>query len=256
MANDVAAVTTLRPAKPRLPAALAAILDREPAPDVGWQAPSDQWIKRHEQALRTAFADLQAALRPADETFIREKLAVLATYKGSRAGVPAEWELRRREYVRLLGHYPADIWEGALDEWMLGSRWFPDLSELNELMHPKLIERRRYVELIEAMLKALTPKIEHKPAACKVWREKEQAIKDEIGDREFSAWISVATPHSDNGKTLILAVPSKSIGLTIRNKFGPMLERILGREVKFILACWAGPAARERQAREDGQAAE
>ncbi|MCH7707040.1 MAG: ERAP1-like C-terminal domain-containing protein [Myxococcales bacterium] len=126
-------------------------MDREPAPDVGWQVPADTWIERHEQTLRKALADLQAALTPADEGFIREKLAVLATYKGSRAGVPAEWELRRREYVRLLDHYPADIWQDALDEWALGSRWFPDLSELNELMNPKLIERSLELSLTGAV---------------------------------------------------------------------------------------------------------
>lgn len=240
MANDVAAVTALRPAKPQLPAYLAAILDREPAPDVGWQAPADGWIERNEQALRKALADLKAGLRPADEAFIREKLAVLATYKGSRAGVPAEWKLRGREYVRLLGHYPADILEDALDEWALGSPWFPDLSELNDLMHPKLMERRRRVERIEAMLNAMIrPKIEHQPAACEIWHEKLQALKDEIGDTEFSAWISMATPHSDDGKTVILAVPNKWIGLTIRNKFGPVMERVLERDVKFILTDYA-----------------
>ncbi len=60
--------------------------------------------------------------------------------------------------------------------------------------------------------------------------------------------VSMATPHSDDGKTLILAVPNKWIGLTIRNKFGPVMERVLERDVKFILTSWAGAAARDRQA--------
>ena len=215
---------------------MAAILDREPAPDVGWQVPADTWIERHEQTLRKALADLQAALTPADEGFIREKLAVLATYKGSRAGVPAEWELRRREYVRLLDHYPADIWQDALDEWALGSRWFPDLSELNELMNPKLIERRIRVERLVAMLRQMA---EPEPA-CTVWREKEQAIKNAIGGDCFDVYLAEATPHADDGTTLVLAVPNKQFGLEIRARFGPVLERILTREVKFIVTSWAG----------------
>ncbi len=77
MGNALASVTALRPAKPQLPAFLAAILDREPAPDVGWQVPADTWIERHEQALLEALAALRAALTPADEGLIREKLAVI-----------------------------------------------------------------------------------------------------------------------------------------------------------------------------------
>ena len=246
MANDLATVTALRPAKPRLPPYLAAILDREPAPDLGWQVPADTWIDRHEPALRTALAALRAALTPAGEGFIREKLAVLATYKGSRAGVPAEWELRRIEYVRLLGHYPADIWQDALDEHTLGSRWFPDVSELNDLMHPKLAERCRQVERLEAMLR-------QKPAST-VWSEKEQAIKEAIGGDSFDVYLADATPHSDDGTILVLAVPNKQIGLQIRDRFGPVLESVLAREVKFIVASWARDAASARQAGQDSGA--
>jgi hypothetical protein len=213
---------------------------------VGWQVPADTWIDRHEPALRTALAALRAALTPAGEGFIREKLAVLATYKGSRAGVPAEWELRRIEYVRLLGHYPADIWQDALDEYTLDSRWFPDLSELNDLMHPKLAERRCRVERIEAMLK--------REPVCTVWRDKEQMIKETIGGDAFDVYLALATPHADDGTTLILAVPNKQIGLTIREKFGPVLERLLQRKMKFILASWARRAADARQAGRDSRA--
>ena len=241
MANALANVTALRPAKPVLPGYLAAILDREAAPDIGWQAPSEAWVAQREPALRTALDALKAALAPADEGFVREKLAVLGAYKGAPAGVAAEWKLRGHEYVRLLGHHPADFWEDALDEWTLGSRWFPDTSDLNEIMHPRLMERRLRVERLEAMLK---PK-----HACTVWRQQEEAIKEAIGRDLFDAYMSYATPDSDDGKTLILAVPNQQYGLAIRARYGAVLERILDREVKFIKRSWAGAAARERQGR-------
>ncbi len=248
MANALANVTALRPAKPVLPGYLAAILDREAAPDIGWQAPSEAWVAQREPALRTALDALKAALAPADEGFVREKLAVLGAYKGAPAGVAAEWKLRGHEYVRLLGHNPPDIWEDALDEWTLGSRWFPDTSDLNAIMHPRLMERRLRVERLEAMLRQMTKR---QPAACAVWREKESAIKDAIGDDAFDVYLGTATPHEDDGTCLVLAVPNKQIGLSIRQKFGPILERLLQREVKVIVASWAGHAASARQAGQD-----
>lgn len=172
----------------------------------------------------------------------------MASYKGSRAGVAAEWKIRGSEYVRLIGHYPADIWQEALDEWTLGSKWFPDISEINDLMHPRLQERRRYAERLEAML---TVKIEHKPRACEGWLEGEAALRQEIGGQDFKAWISQITPHSDDGETLILAVPAELMAMMIREKFGSILERAMGREVQLVVTAYAGPAARARQAGQD-----
>ena len=243
MGNDVVIPTASRPVRPELRASLVLILDKEAAPDVGWQPPDDAWIARHKEMLEEALAEIQAALQPASESFIREKLATLGTYKGSQAGVVGEWKLRAREYIRLLGHYPPDIWETAVDQCALGSRWFPDLSELNELMHAQLVERRCRVERLEAMLKP-------KPAGT-VWRHKEQAIKAAIGADTFDVYLTAATPHSDDGNTLILLVPNKQAGMEIRSKFGPTLERILNRKVMFLLSSWARAAARDRQAGAD-----
>ena len=252
MVDDATISAVSPPVKPQLPGYLIEILDDE-HPDIGWRSPGEDRIKRHGHAMRAALAALQRALAPAPERFIREKLAALATYKGSRAGVPAEWKLRTAEYLRLLGHYPADIWQDALDEWTLGNRFFPDLSEINELMLPRLQERRRYVERLKAML---TPKVEHRPTVCEVWRAHEAELRVEIGERPYLAWLSQATPHSDDGASLVLAVPSRYIGLTIREKFGSILERCLNREVRFIVANYAGPAARDREDRaDDGEVA-
>ena len=51
---------------------------------------------------------------------------------------------------------------------------------------------------------------------------------------------------SDDGCVLIVAVPTPLIDLTNREKFGPTLERILDREVKFVLTNYTGPAAAQR----------
>jgi hypothetical protein len=234
-----------------LPGSLVTVLDGA-HPDIGWRQPDEDWIAKHRDALQEALATLKRALAPAPEDFIRERLAVLATYKGSRAGHPAEWKLRAAEYLRLLAHYPADIWQVACDEWALGNRYFPDLSELNELMLPRLQERRRHVERLEAML---IVKVEHKQLVCEVWRAHEAELKAEIGERMYQAWLSQATPHGDDGATLVLVVPTQWIATYIRDKFGPILERHLAREVRFIVRPWAGPAARDRRAREEGSEA-
>ncbi len=113
-------------------------------------------------------------------------------------------------------------------------------------MHPKLAERCRQVERLEAMLR-------QKPAST-VWSEKEQAIKEAIGGDSFDVYLADATPHSDDGTILVLAVPNKQIGLQIRDRFGPVLESVLAREVKFIVASWARDAASARQAGHDSGA--
>ncbi len=77
------------------------------------------------------------------------------------------------------------------------------------------------------------------------------ALKAELSKAAWDVWLIKATPHSDDGETLVLAVPSRLIGMIIRNKFGAVLERILDRRVMFVIRPWAGAAARERETREE-----
>ncbi len=152
--------------------------------------------------------------------------------------------------------YPLDAVLDSCRAWARSEKFFPTWAELRVLCEERVLFRRAlaralrsYIELVEqreTAAKALPPK---EPQASTVWRAHQAKIKAEIGERSWNAWLSQATPHSDNGTTLILAVPTQTIGLTIRQKFGPVLERLLQRQIKFILTSYAGPAARERQGR-------
>ena len=82
--------------------------------------------------------------------------------------------------------------------------------------------------------------------ACTVWAQMEKAIKEAIGRDSFDAYMSAATQNSDDGKTIILEVPNAPYGLMIRARYGPVLERILRREVKFLKRSRAGAAERDR----------
>lgn len=147
------ALTTDSPVgKPQLPASLVSILEKETAPDIPWSPPPAVWIDRNREALQTALRALQAAMRPAPPKFIRRILAILAETKIARDGTKAEWAVRSEEYMRLLGSYPADIWQDAADQHSLESKWFPDVSELNAIMSPKMLVRRRQARKLEAML--------------------------------------------------------------------------------------------------------
>ena len=238
------------PAKPLLPASLVEVLDREAHPDTGWRIPDEDWIESHRGALRKALVALQHALAPAPEAFIRDRLATLATYKGSRAGVPAEWKIRAAEYLRLLGHYPPDIWQDALDQWTLANRFFPDLSELNELMLPMLQNRRRHIERIEALL---ITKIADRPApaappAVAVWREH----LEQLGGLAIWPLLERAIPDDDDGTTLRLAVERPAIGFAILAYAAPAAEAVLGRRITCIVRNWVEAALHERGIVEGG----
>ncbi len=157
----------------------------------------------------------------------------------------------------VLTEYPIDIAREACAAWARGQKFFPAWAELRALCEDGVCFRRglvhalrAYIELAErreAKTKALPPK---EPPAFAVWRDNVPALKAELGKADWDVWLSQATPHSDDGKTLVLAVPSRLIGFIIREKFGTALERILDRRVKFVVKPCAGAAARERRSRE------
>ncbi len=152
---ELAATPTVSAAaRPRLPGFLVAAIDPDDArvwPDLGWKAPAPEFCARHKLAIKEALASLKVHCTPAPEPFVLDLLARCAQVKFTRDGTPAEWELRAAEYLRLLGHYPADIWQAAVDGHMLASRFFPDISELEERMAPELNRRRVGIERLEAM---------------------------------------------------------------------------------------------------------
>lgn len=117
-----------------------------------WSPPSRPWCTEHKRAIKEALGSLEVCCAAAPEPFVRELLARCAEVKHSREGSPAEWSVRIAEYLRLLGHYPADIWQAAVDGHMLASRFFPDISELETRMAPAMTDRRLGIDRLEAML--------------------------------------------------------------------------------------------------------
>ncbi len=155
-------------AKPRLPGFLVKAIDpddrRASALIHPWQPPAPEFCARHKLAINEALASLTVHCERAPERFVLDLLARCAQVKFTRDGTPAEWEMRAAEYLRLLGHYPADIWQAAVDGHMLSSRFFPDISELEERMAPELSRRLLGIKRLEAMQRpAIAPPPEPTP---------------------------------------------------------------------------------------------
>ena len=117
-----------------------------------WTPPSPEWIDCHRSELERALDALRANLAPAPAGVVCELLARLAVLKGSPERGQTEWKLIANEYLRLLGHYPEDIWLSACDEIALSKKFFPDISETNALMAPKLRQRRQQIARLEQTL--------------------------------------------------------------------------------------------------------
>ena len=150
--------------------------------------------------------------------------------------------------------YPVDAARDACRGWLQTGKFFPSWAELRERCEEAVLFRRALARELRRILDRLDQEAEAAPSApqaCAVWQDKLPALKAELGEAAWKVWLSQATPYSDDSKTLVLAVATKLIGLSIRKKFGPVLERILGREVKFVIRPWAGAAAREREEREE-----
>jgi len=111
--------------------------------------------------LRQTLAALRVNLEPAGRPQIASELARLEALTRSREAGELDWKLRAMEYHRLLGHYPADIWRDAVDEWLQNpesGKWLPTIAELTGLMGARLFERKLMIDRIERMLAPPPPK--------------------------------------------------------------------------------------------------
>ena len=168
-----------------------------PALWVPWKAPAASWVAEHKLAIREALASLEVHSMPAPEPLIRQLLARCAEVKASKRGTPAEWAMRAAEYVRLLGHYPADIWSAAIDQQMLASKWFPDISELEELMRPMLDERETGISRLREMLDPPT-----RLAAPAISEEERTGMQTRLGRlRQIAANGALLDLTEDEAKT-------------------------------------------------------
>ena len=83
-----------------------------------------------------------------------------------------------------------------------------------------------------------------------VWKVKRQLIESAVGEATYRSWLSLLTPESDDGKTLLLASPTRFITDKIRRDFAEQIGQITERKIEIQTRSYAGPAARERQRRE------
>ncbi len=123
-----------------------------------WRPPPAAWIEHYKPELADALASLKAHLEPAPEVFAADCLSRLALLKFTK-GSAAEWQARASEYLRLLAEFPPDIWQRACDECARHNRFFPDVSELLDLMQAQLDERHRHIRRLERMLAIRPPDI-------------------------------------------------------------------------------------------------
>ncbi len=199
-------------------------------------------LKADVDAARTALALLDLLDVRAPRREYAKAVGRLWGKTVSRALTAEDLALQIETIATELTDYPLDVAREACNASARGQKFFPAWAELRALCEDGVCFRRglvhalrAYIELVErreAKTKALPPK---EPPACAVWRDNAAALKAELGQAARDAWLTQATPDSDDGKTLVLAVPSRLIGLIIREKFGTALERILDRRVKFVV---------------------
>lgn len=118
-----------------------------------WTPPPAEWVEANKRAMQSALGSLEVRLEPASEQVIRHCLARLALVKPTANGTTAEWKLKAAEYIRLLGHYPADIWVDGCDAAAVECKFFPDPHELTNLLGSRLHDRMSQIRRLKAMLK-------------------------------------------------------------------------------------------------------
>lgn len=85
-------------------------------------------------------------------------MGALAATTAFEAGERAEtWEVIRKEYHRLLGHYSAHVWVDAIDTHRRASPFFPSISQLEALMKPAQDRLRTAEYRLRKMLAGPTP---------------------------------------------------------------------------------------------------
>jgi hypothetical protein len=120
--------------------------------------PEWRWIQANRHDVVDAVASLRVHLEPAPQPFIRQLLARLFVVCKAPSGASSdEARIRTAEMLRLLGHYPADIWQEAADDWMRSSGWYPTVADLEAIMRPLLGERTRMLSRGEDILAARKP---------------------------------------------------------------------------------------------------
>lgn len=132
--------------------------------ETGWTEPHPSQCRALVSQIRSALADFEAVNAPAPAGIMDRCLASLALGCAPRSKdgeTETTWRARAVEYKRILGEFPADIWQQACDEWMTSGesgRWYPTIAELHAIMKAKASQRERYRQRLARMRDLATAK--------------------------------------------------------------------------------------------------
>lgn len=96
--------------------------------------------------------NVEWALTPAERPAIIITLTRLAAHFWGDRG-PAEWKIVFEDYADDLAEFPPDIIGDGIVQYRRQAKWWPKVSELIELMRPKLLERRMQLARLKVLEK-------------------------------------------------------------------------------------------------------
>ena len=148
-----------------MPESLRRLTDDNEYADAGWIEPTPSQCRALAARASSALVLLEESFQPADDVTMSRCLASIALTCAPRAGgaeTESTWRARAHEYKRLLGEFPADIWQKACDAWSTteGKVFYPTTAELHALMQRFAEERRRRIRRLKRMLELAKPKPE------------------------------------------------------------------------------------------------
>lgn len=135
-----------------MPASLERLTD-DPTDHEGRPLPwSPPQIVPPVREIRDGLGTLRINLTPAVDRHIAECLARMALVMRAKDGSAAEWKARSGEYIRILGGYPADLWNEVCDTLIGESPFFPTPADLKTRLDAALSLRHRRIKRLEAMI--------------------------------------------------------------------------------------------------------
>lgn len=153
---------TARP--PRLPDAIRKAiadpfaLDGDPMPE--WQLPA--YIPP-EKDLSESLRLLKSSLQPTSPEFLVDRLKRLGVATRHQGAGADTWRDRLTEYARHLCRYPADVVGSVVDQMQRTQEWFPALATLDKAMGLEITRRKREIDRLERMLKAVREPAQNGP---------------------------------------------------------------------------------------------
>ena len=79
------------------------------------------------------------------------------------------------------------------------------------------------------------------------WKARQGDLERFFGKPVFKSWVSVLIPEADDGKTLVLAAPSRFVQDWVRSNYVDGIATVVERRVKVIARTWCGKADAARR---------